>query len=114
MTAQALPTHSDALPTKVGLIAGWGDFPIVVAKALHDAGVEVYCVMLHGHADPELAKYCVKTHWLGVTKLGGFVRFFRRNQVGHVTMAGKLFKTLMFEKFACLRHFPDFLFLRYF
>lgn len=104
----------DNLPRKVGLIAGWGDFPIVVAKALKDAGVEVYCVMLHGHADPELAQHCTRIQWLGVTKLGGKIRFFRRHGVQHVTMAGKLFKTLMFQKFAWLRHLPDLHFLRYF
>lgn len=110
----SLDNELDALPRKVGLIAGWGDFPLVVAKALHEAGVEVYCVMLHGHADPELARYCVKTRWLGVTKLGGKIRFFRRHGVGHVTMAGKLFKTLMFQRFAWLRHLPDLHFLKYF
>lgn len=109
----SLPT-SQELPTKVGIIAGWGDFPIIVAKALHQAGVEVYCVMLHGHADPELAKYCTRIQWLGVTKLGGKIRFFRRHGVKHVTMAGKLFKTLMFQRFAWLRHLPDLHFLRYF
>jgi DUF1009 family protein len=102
------------LPPRVGLIAGWGEFPIVVAQALQANGVEVYGALLHGHADPSLANYCTQVQWSGVAKFGCKLRFFRRHQVQHVTMAGKLFKTAMFRRFAWLAHLPDWQFLRYF
>jgi len=101
-------------PARVGLIAGWGDFPIVVARSLSQSGVEVYGSLLYGHADPRLQEYCKAVHWTGVTRFGDKLRFFKRHGVQQVTMAGKLFKTLMFRRFAWLRHLPDLCFLRYF
>lgn len=106
--------HPLATVKRVGLIAGWGDFPVVVAKTLHEAGIEVYCAMLHGHADERLEQYCTKVQWSGVTRLSCKIRFFKQNQVEHVTMAGKLFKTIMFQRFAWLRHIPDLRFIKYF
>jgi DUF1009 family protein len=101
-------------PARVGLIAGWGDFPLTVAQTLQRAGVEVYGSLLHGHADPNLEKYCVATQWSGVAKFGCKLRFFKRHGVQDVTMAGKLFKTAMFRRFAWLYHLPDIYFIRYF
>ncbi len=113
-----VPSLADVHPLanvkRVGLIAGWGDFPVVVARTLQEAGVEVYCAMLHGHADKRLEQYCTKVQWSGVAKLSCKIRFFRQNNVQHVTMAGKLFKTIMFQRFAWLRHIPDLRFVKYF
>lgn len=101
-------------PRRVGLVAGWGDFPLTVARTMHEAGVEVYGSLLHGHADPRLEQYCVATQWSGVAKFGCKLRFFKRHGVRDVTMAGKLFKTTMFRRFAWLHHVPDTYFLWYF
>lgn len=101
-------------PPRVGLIAGWGEFPLTVARTLQEAGVEVYGSLLHGHADPSLEQYCVATQWSGVAKFGCKLRFFKRHGVRDVTMAGKLFKTTMFRRFSWLYHLPDTYFIRYF
>ena len=37
---------------RVGLVAGWGRFPIVLAKALKASGREVVCMGVYDHADP--------------------------------------------------------------
>jgi DUF1009 family protein len=42
------------------------------------------------------------------------ISFLRRHGVSQATMAGKIFKTKIFERFALLRHFPDLTVLRYF
>lgn len=103
-----------ALPPRVGLIAGWGEFPIQVAQSLRSAGVEVYGALLHDHADPRLADDCAAVQWSGVAHFGCKLKFFRQHNVQHVTMAGKLFKTAMFRRFAWWYHLPDLLFMRYF
>jgi UDP-2,3-diacylglucosamine hydrolase len=105
---------SSATPQRVGLIAGWGEFPISVARTLQAAGVEVYGSLLHGHADPRLEQYCAAVQWSGVARFSSKLRFFRRHGVHDVTMAGKLFKTAMFRRFAWLYHMPDLHFIRYF
>lgn len=96
------------------MIAGWGRFPIHVASALTQQGHQVYCLGVHGHADPELAEICHEFHWTGMARMGSQARFFRRRGIQTATLAGKIFKTKIFEKFALLRHFPDLTFWRHF
>jgi hypothetical protein len=102
------------MSNRIGLIAGWGRYPIVVAEKLKSAGYEVYCLAIKGHADEALYQICDKVHPVGVAKVGGHVRFFKRHGVQQAPMAGKVFKTLLFEKWSWLRHFPDLTFWRYF
>jgi DUF1009 family protein len=93
----------------IGLVAGWGRFPILVAESLVRARVPVYCIAIHGHADKHLEYLCSDVRWSGVGRLGSHVRFFRRCGVKQVTMAGKLFKSdLLYSGSLWLRHTPDF------
>ncbi len=99
----------------VGLIAGWGDYPVTIAKRLHARGVRVVCVGVHGHADSQaLIPYCDHYRAFGMAKLGWQARFLRRHGATQATMAGKIFKTKLFERFAWFRHLPDFAFTRHF
>lgn len=93
---------------KIGLIAGWGNFPIAVVCAMKRQGLSVYCLGIRDHADPRLAELCDDFRYIGVAKLGAQIRYFRRLGVRRATMAGKLFKAkLMFHRLGWLRHFPD-------
>lgn len=92
----------------VGLIAGWGRFPVQVAQSLVRDGHHVCCVAISGHASTDLESICDHVCWSGVGKLGGHIRYFQRNGVARVTMAGKLFKAdLLYRGSVWLRHFPD-------
>lgn len=94
--------------TPVGMVAGWGRFPILVAESLVRARVPVYCIAIHGHADKHLEFLCTDVRWSGVGRLGDHVRYFRRHGVREVTMAGKLFKAdLLYSGSVWLRHTPD-------
>jgi DUF1009 family protein len=70
-----------ATPRRVGLLAGWGRYPIVVAEALKRQGRETYCLGVAGHADPALAEVCDDFHYLGLAKFGTCLRYFHR-QIG--------------------------------
>ena len=87
---------------KIGLIAGWGDYPVTIARRLTDNGYQVCALGFHGHADPILSEICHAFQWTGLTKAGTQVRFFKKHGVHNATMAGKLFKTILFERFAWL------------
>ncbi|MGB0597908.1 MAG: LpxI family protein [Rubripirellula sp.] len=92
----------------VGLLAGWGRFPVEVAQALVRDGRHVCCIAITGHASTDLESICDHVTWSGVGKLGGHLRYFRRNGVAQVTMAGKLFKAdLLYSGSLWLRHLPD-------
>ena len=97
----------------IGLVAGWGRYPIVVAEAIKRHGHKVYCAAIKDHADPVLQEVCAGFRWLGVAKFGGQLRFFRRNQVQHAVLAGKIFKDkVFFHGLPWIKHFPDLLCIR--
>ncbi|OYP28314.1 hypothetical protein CGZ80_26200 [Rhodopirellula sp. MGV] len=99
---------SEGQPKPVGLIAGWGSFPVQVAEEIVSAGGRVCCIAITGHASPELESICDHVKWSGVGKIGAHVRYFRRHDVQDVTMAGKLFKSdLLFQGSVWIKHFPD-------
>lgn len=95
------------LPAKIGLVAGWGRYPAVVAETLRAQGYRVYCLAIKDHADPVLRESCDDYHAVGLAKLGAAIRYFRRNGVVQATMAGKIHKVALFQKFAWLKHLPD-------
>jgi DUF1009 family protein len=101
-------------PPKIGLLAGWGRYPIVVAQALREQGHQVFGLGIKDHADPCLAEYCHDYREVGLGKMGAAIRHFRRNGVTQATMLGKIHKVRLFQKFAILKHFPDWRCLRTF
>ncbi len=98
----------------VGLLAGWGHLPIVVAHALRRQGRRVCCLGVKDHASGELAEICDAFQWVGLARLGAALRFFRQHEVRQATMAGKFHKTLIYQKWAWLKHLPDLRFVRTF
>ena len=92
---------------RYGLIAGWGNYPIVLAQAMKKAGHEVVCLGVLGHADPKLREICDVFEFLGLAKFGAACRFFRKNGVSEATMAGKIFKNLLLQKNFIWRQLPD-------
>jgi DUF1009 family protein len=93
---------------RIGLVAGWGRFPVLVAEALKAAGHEVYCVALRGHADPALENLCHEFYPAGIARLGWHIRYFQQRKITQATLAGKLFKhKLLFGQFGWLSLVPD-------
>lgn len=92
----------------IGLLAGWGRFPVLVAQAIKRRGGRVCCVALRDHADPVLEQFCDEFQWMGIAKMGGHMRFFRKHDVRRMTMAGKVFKSqVLFSGPVIWRHLPD-------
>jgi DUF1009 family protein len=98
---------ADRPAAKVGLIAGWGRYPLVVAQTLRAQGAQVYCLGIRGHVDPAIRQSCDDFEWVGLGKVGQVIRFFRRHGVTQATMAGKVHKVLLYERGAWLQHLPD-------
>lgn len=94
-------------PRRIGLIAGWGRYPLIVAEALRREGYQTYCLGVAGHADPELARVCHSFQYSGMTKFGAAIRHFKRHGVTEATMAGKIHKVELFQPWRWLRLVPD-------
>lgn len=91
----------------VGLMAGWGEYPVVVARSLKKQGYRVIGVGIRGHADPELAQECDEFTMGPIGKVGMAIRFFKQHNAHHITFAGKIHKVKIFQKFAWLDYIPD-------
>ncbi len=101
-------THALSPPQKrIGILAGWGRYPIVVVEALRAQGYWIACLGIKDHADPRLQEICDEYKEVGLGKLGTAIRYFRNLGVTRATMAGKIHKTRLFVRFLWLKHIPD-------
>ena len=73
--------------TPVGIIAGAGRFPFLVAEGAKREGRSVVIVGLRGLADPDLQSLADVFRWFGLGRLGGWIRFLRRHRVHHAVMS---------------------------
>jgi hypothetical protein len=99
--------NHDPHQRRIGLLAGWGRFPIVVAQALKRQHYEVFCLGMKHHADSSLVEICDHYVEVGVARLGAQIRYLRQRGVRLATMAGKVHKVLLFRRLYWLKHFPD-------
>lgn len=109
-----MSTATESGSSKIGLVAGWGSYPIVVARALKRQGFQVYCLGIKDHADPQLRSLCDDYCQLGLAKMGAHIRYFRRHGVKRVTMAGKIHKVRIVGRFDWIKFLPDWTTIRTF
>src|SRR4029078_6672882 len=88
-------TSSMSTTKRIGLLAAWGRYPVIVAETLRRQNYNITCIRAADLADPELANICQDFQWFGWGRLGGSIRYFRRNGVEQATMAGKVHKALL-------------------
>lgn len=102
-------------PTPVGLIAGGGRLPILVAEGLRNAGHPVHAVGLFRQYDKALPALCTSFREVGLMRLGAWAKALRRRKVRHAIMVGKVDKAkIMHDPIRLLRNMPDIRTLRAF
>lgn len=94
-------------PRRIGLLAGWGRYPRVIAESLRRQGVEVFCLGVNGHAEPELRDACDRFEWVGLCKIGRAIRYFKKHGIHEVAMAGKIHKVALFQPWRWWKLLPD-------
>jgi hypothetical protein len=92
---------------RVGLIAGRGRLPILVAEGMRRAGLRVCAVGLRDQFHPDLPAACDEFAVAGITRLGRWIRVLRRAGVEQAVMIGGVAKTRMHDPLRWLRYFPD-------
>lgn len=75
---------------KVGLIAGGGRFPMLVASSARQQGHEVVAVAIKEEADPELEQQVDRCHWISLGELTKLVRAFQDEGITEAVMAGRV------------------------
>jgi len=91
----------------LGLIAGNGVLPIVVARCARRAGVRVCCVGLRNQYLAELPRVCDEFSIAGMARIGRWIRLLQRWGVEDAVMVGGVNKTVMHDPFRLIRMMPD-------
>jgi hypothetical protein len=95
-TADPSARNTDPPARPLGLIAGAGEFPELVATGARREGRAVCVVAIRGYADPRLREMADRFRWAGVVRLGSWIRTLRRAGCREVVMAGRVRKAEMF------------------
>jgi DUF1009 family protein len=86
------------IPNTLGIIAGNGVYPQLLAGAARQAGVKkIVAVAFTGETDPVLEQYADVLEWMRVGQLGRFLKFFREQDIHHAIMAGQVAPKNLFD-----------------
>ena len=83
----------------LGIIAGNGDYPLFVAKGARDSGVKkIVTAALIGETRKEIESFCDVVCWIEVGQLNKLIKFFRKNEISQVIMAGQVTPVRLFGR----------------
>ena len=87
-----------AIPDILGIIAGNGVYPRLLADSARKAGVEkIVAAAFTGETDPALAQRVDQIEWVRVGQLSRLLKFFRDQNVHHAIMAGQIAPKNLFD-----------------
>ena len=85
-------------PDNLGIIAGNGVYPRLLADAARKAGVKkIIAAAFTDETDPVLAKHVDLIEWMRVGQLNRLLKFFSQNEVHHGIMAGQIAPKYLFD-----------------
>jgi DUF1009 family protein len=81
----------------IGIIAGGGLFPLMVADAAREQGHRVVAIAHHEETDPALADKVDHIVWINLGQMGELIEGLKSQGVEKALMAGTINKRLMFK-----------------
>ena len=85
-------------PDVLGIIAGNGVYPKLLADAARKTGVkEIIAAAFAGETEPILEQYVDSIEWMRVGQLGRLLKFFSEHKVRHAIMAGQIAPKNLFD-----------------
>ena len=75
---------------KVGLIAGGGRFPLLLASSARQQGHEVVAVALKEEASPEIESLASRCYWISLGELSKLIKHLKQEQITEAIMAGRV------------------------
>lgn len=76
----------------LGIIAGSGQFPFLVAQGAQKCGYRVVAICFSGNSDPKFPESIHAALWLKIGQLGKLIDFFKKQGVGEIVFAGAIDK----------------------
>jgi len=97
---------SEALPP-VGMVAGGGRPPLLVARGVRRAGRRLVVVGMADVASPRLAGLADEFVWAPLARIGRWIRALRRHGVREAMLIGAVQKRRIYSPLRLLRYIPD-------
>ncbi len=91
----------------LGLIAGGGRLPFLVAAGAKQAGLKVICVGLADNAEPGLANEVDIFYKVAIARPGSWIRKLRKHGATRTVMVGRVAKHRLFTPRRILKYLPD-------
>lgn len=91
----------------LGLIAGEGRLPFLVAAGAREAGLKVVCVGLADNAEPGLTDEVDVFYRVAIARPGSWIRKLKKHNVTRTVMVGRVAKGRIFTPWRILRYLPD-------
>src|SRR4026207_1583696 len=86
------------LPEKLGIIAGNGAYPRLLADTARKAGVQkIVAAAFTDETDPALDEHVNVLEWMRVGQLGRLLKCFRSQDIQHAIMAGQIAPKNLFD-----------------
>lgn len=98
---------SHKAPDVLGLIAGDGRLPFLVAAGAKQAGLRVVCVGIAGNGGRSLADEVDVFYRVAVARPGAWIRKLRKHSVRQTILVGQVAKSQLFTSWRILRYLPD-------
>lgn len=84
---------------KLGLIAGGGRFPALLADSARKCGVkEIVSIGFPGQTSPDIGEHVDRLFWLQIGQLGKIIKTLKREGVKEVVFAGSISPNLVVRK----------------
>jgi UDP-2,3-diacylglucosamine hydrolase len=85
-------------PEILGIIAGNGVYPRLLADSARKAGVKkIVAAAFSGETDPSLEQHVDLGEWMRVGQLSRLLKFFQRQNIHHAIMAGQIAPKNLFD-----------------
>lgn len=81
---------------RLGIIAGYGEIPVLMAREAKAKGMEVIAIALKGMTSPYIEKEVDRIYWVEVGQLGKLIKTLKKEHINKAVMGGKVRKNLMF------------------
>ena len=93
--------------TVLGLIAGQGRLPFLIAAGAKKAGLKVVCVALADNAEKTLANEVDWFYETALVRAGAWIRKLKKHNVTATVMVGRVAKTRIYTPWRILKYLPD-------
>lgn len=84
---------------RIAIIAGAGEFPLLMARELKRRGVETVAVAIQEEADRAIEAEAARTYWQPLGRLGRLLKTLKKERIDRAVLAGKVQKARVFREF---------------